>query len=42
MRVRRVRRLTKQSANPDNTKPERQLDEVGRKTAIAMGKASAI
>jgi phosphohistidine phosphatase SixA len=29
----------KQSANPDNTKPERQLDEVGRKTAITMGKA---
>ncbi len=29
----------KQSANPDNTKPERQLDEVGRKTAIAMGQA---
>src|SRR5271154_2896105 len=29
----------KQSANPDNRKPERQLDEVGRKTAIAMGQA---
>jgi phosphohistidine phosphatase SixA len=29
----------KQSANPDNTKPERQLDEVGRKTAVAMGQA---
>jgi phosphohistidine phosphatase SixA len=29
----------KQSANPDNTKPERQLDEAGRKTAIAMGQA---
>ena len=29
----------KQAANPDNSKPERQLDEVGRDTAIAMGKA---
>jgi len=29
----------KQAANPDNSKPERQLDEVGRNTAIAMGKA---
>ena len=29
----------KQTANPDNSKPERQLDEVGRNTAIAMGKA---
>ena len=29
----------KQAANPDNSKPERQLDEVGRSTAIAMGKA---
>src|SRR5499427_3466980 len=29
----------KQAANPDNSKPERQLDEVGRGTAIAMGKA---
>jgi phosphohistidine phosphatase SixA len=27
------------TANPDNTKPERQLDEVGRSTATAMGKA---
>jgi len=26
-------------ANPDNTKPERQLDETGRATASAMGKA---
>jgi phosphohistidine phosphatase SixA len=26
-------------ANPDNTKPERQLDETGRTTAAAMGKA---
>jgi phosphohistidine phosphatase SixA len=30
---------TKQAANPDNTKPERQLDEEGRVTAITMGKA---
>ena len=30
---------TKATANPDNTTPERQLDETGRKTAIAMGKA---
>src|SRR5580692_8692142 len=29
----------KQTANPDNRKPERQLDEGGRNTAIAMGKA---
>ncbi|HEY3824288.1 MAG TPA: histidine phosphatase family protein [Bryobacteraceae bacterium] len=29
----------KQTANPDNLKPERQLDEVGRATAAAMGKA---
>jgi phosphohistidine phosphatase SixA len=29
----------KQTANPDNTKPERQLDETGRTTAAAMGKA---
>jgi phosphohistidine phosphatase SixA len=29
----------KQTANPDNTKPERQLDEVGRSTSAAMGKA---
>ncbi len=29
----------KLTANPDNSKPERQLDEVGRNTAIAMGKA---
>jgi phosphohistidine phosphatase SixA len=29
----------KQTANPDNTKPERQLDGVGRTTAAAMGKA---
>src|SRR5438477_9774436 len=29
----------KQTANPDNTKPERQLDEEGRVTAITMGKA---
>lgn len=29
----------KASANPDNTKPERQLDEAGRNTAKAMGKA---
>jgi phosphohistidine phosphatase SixA len=29
----------KQTANPDNSKPERQLDEGGRNTAIAMGKA---
>jgi phosphohistidine phosphatase SixA len=29
----------KQTANPDNLKPERQLDEVGRTTATAMGKA---
>ena len=27
------------SANPDNTKPERQLDAEGRTTATAMGKA---
>lgn len=27
------------TANPDNTKPERQLDEVGRSTATALGKA---
>ena len=29
----------KATANPDNTKPERQLDETGRSTATAMGKA---
>src|SRR5580698_9406747 len=29
----------KQSANPDNLKPERQLDAEGRTTAAAMGKA---
>ena len=29
----------KQTANADNSKPERQLDEAGRKSAIAMGKA---
>ena len=29
----------KQSANPDNVKPERQLDPEGRATATAMGKA---
>ena len=29
----------KQAANPDNVKVERQLDEVGRTTATAMGKA---
>src|ERR1039457_3284734 len=29
----------KQTANPDNLKPERQLDEIGRTTAAAMGKA---
>jgi len=29
----------KQTANPDNTKPERQLDAEGRATAIALGKA---
>jgi phosphohistidine phosphatase SixA len=29
----------KQTANPDNTKPERQLDAVGRATATALGKA---
>jgi len=29
----------KQNANPDNVKPERQLDETGRATAAAMGKA---
>jgi phosphohistidine phosphatase SixA len=29
----------KQTANPDNTKPERQLDATGRTTAAAMGKA---
>jgi phosphohistidine phosphatase SixA len=29
----------KQTANPDNTKPERQLDETGRTTSAAMGKA---
>ena len=28
----------KQAANPDNVKVERQLDEVGRTTATAMGK----
>ena len=29
----------KQTANTDNSKPERQLDESGRKSAVAMGKA---
>lgn len=29
----------KAHANPDNTKPERQLDETGRSTSAAMGKA---
>jgi phosphohistidine phosphatase SixA len=29
----------KKTANPDNTKPERQLDEEGRTTATAFGKA---
>ena len=29
----------KQTANADNVKPERQLDEVGRTTATAMGRA---
>ena len=29
----------KQAANPDNVKVERQLDQVGRDTAAAMGKA---
>src|SRR3981189_2199503 len=29
----------KQTANVDNVKPERQLDEEGRVTAITMGKA---
>ena len=29
----------KKSANPDNVKPERQLDAEGRATATAMGKA---
>ena len=29
----------KSAANPDNTKPERQLDQEGRTTATAMGKA---
>jgi len=29
----------KQTANPDNVKPERQLDQEGRSTATAMGKA---
>jgi phosphohistidine phosphatase SixA len=29
----------KKTANPDNVKPERQLDEVGRTTATSMGKA---
>jgi phosphohistidine phosphatase SixA len=29
----------KQTANPDNLKPERQLDETGRTTSTAMGKA---
>jgi phosphohistidine phosphatase SixA len=30
---------SKEVANPDNVKPERQLDEEGRVTATAMGKA---
>jgi phosphohistidine phosphatase SixA len=29
----------KQTANPDNVKPERQLDEKGRESAAAMGRA---
>jgi len=29
----------KETANTDNSKPERQLDESGRKSAVAMGKA---
>jgi phosphohistidine phosphatase SixA len=29
----------KKTANPDNAKPERQLDEEGRSTATAMGRA---
>jgi len=29
----------KTTANPDNVKPERQLDEAGRTTATSMGKA---
>jgi len=29
----------KQTANPDNLRPERQLDETGRSTSAAMGKA---
>jgi phosphohistidine phosphatase SixA len=29
----------KQAANPDNVKPERQLDPIGRATSAAMGKA---
>lgn len=29
----------KRTANPDNTKPERQLDAAGRSTATAMGQA---
>ena len=29
----------RQTANTDNSKPERQLDESGRKSAVAMGKA---
>jgi len=29
----------KQTANIDNSEPERQLDESGRKSAVAMGKA---
>ena len=29
----------KEAANPDNTKPERQLDEAGRRGAAAMGQA---
>jgi phosphohistidine phosphatase SixA len=29
----------KQTSNPDNVKPERQLDQEGRATATAMGKA---
>lgn len=32
----------KQTANPDNTKPERQLDAEGQATATAMGKRCAI
>src|SRR5215472_16985689 len=30
---------SRENANPDNVKVERQLDDVGRSTAMAMGKA---